>query len=505
MPTIDAVITRSAALAPDHLAIREWKGRQITYAQLDAAVSSFAGWARSVGAQEGDAIAIHLPNSVAYLVAQFGSFRAGGVAAYINNRLSAIEALRQCIVCNARIIVTTIAKAAALKQDPQLASAIFVVDGAASPGMYSMQDIIATRHALSFDAAGLEDRDAIIRFTSGSTGEPKGLIVTHRAWLVRAAAMLVEEMRIKPSSTTFVLGQVSHQAGLFILPTFLQCGTMLMMEKFSLETVAEILSTESLSCMQIVPTMFTMVLNHAGAREAFSRSTLERVVYGGSPVRQNVLQEAMNLLPTADFVQSYGSHEAGTISYLDGAGHRDLKLRYGAGRPMLSAGVRVHEPNADGIGEIEVKAPWLPNARITAQGREPIVEEWSRTGDLGEIVDGHIFLHDRLNDLIISGGFNVYPVEVEKVIGSHPDVIDAAVASAPDDKWGERVIAFVVSRNPGAFDEGGLRDHCKGLLAGYKVPKEIHLIAELPLNPNGKPDRRKLSQSLWAGRARRIN
>jgi acyl-CoA synthetase (AMP-forming)/AMP-acid ligase II len=499
------VISRAAVLTPDQVAIREWGGREVRYAELDAAVSSFAAWARSVGAQEGDAIAIHLPNSAAYLIAQFGSFRAGGVAAYINNRLSATEARRQCRLCNARIIVTTQEKAAELRQAPELVQAVFLVDGPAGPGTHSLWDVVAAGLRPSFGTDGLEDRDAIIRFTSGSTGDPKGLIVTHRAWLVRAVSMLAEEMRIKPLSTTLVLGQVSHQAGLFIIPTFLQGGTMLMMEKFGLGAVADILSTQSVSCMQVVPTMFTLILNDPGAREAFARSNVERIVYGGSPIRQSMLKEAMSLRPGSDFVQVYGSHEAGSITFLDGAGHRDPRLRHGAGRPLLPVGVRVVEPNVDGIGEIEVKAPWLPNARLTAEGREPITEEWSRTGDLGQIVDGNIFLHDRMNDVIISGGFNVYPLEVEKIIGAHPQVLDAAVASAPDDKWGERVIAFVVSRDPGTFDEESVREYCKSLLAGFKVPKEFHLIPELPLNPNGKPDRRRLSQSLWAGHARRIN
>ncbi|MEI9898859.1 MAG: class I adenylate-forming enzyme family protein [Hyphomicrobium sp.] len=174
MPTIDSVIARAAALAPDQIAIREWKGRQIRYAELDAAVSSFAAWTRSVGTQEGDVVAIHLPNSVAYLVAQFGSFRAGGVAAYVNNRLSATEALRQCRLCNARIIVTTPEKAADLQKAPELAQAIFVVDGPAGPGMHNLWDVVAAQRRPSFTTDGLEDRDAIIRFTSGSTGDPKG-------------------------------------------------------------------------------------------------------------------------------------------------------------------------------------------------------------------------------------------------------------------------------------------------------------------------------------------
>ncbi|QHE83970.1 class I adenylate-forming enzyme family protein [Hydrogenophaga sp. BPS33] len=505
MPTIDSVLTRAAQRAPDHIAVREWQGRQLSYAELDAAVSSFAAWARTNGVQAGDAIAIHLPNSIAWPVAQFGSFRAGAVATYVSYRLMPAEARRQFAIGQVRLIVTTPEKAAELRADPALADTLFVVDGPAKNGTHSLGDIIATGLRPDFHTDGLEDSDAIIRFTSGSTGDPKGLIVTHRAWLLRAVCMQTEEMRIRPGSTTLLLGQLSHQAGLFVLPTFLQNGTLLVMSKFSLDTVADILATGEVSCAQVVPTMFTMMLNHPRARAALAASKLHTVIYGGSPIRQGVLAEAMAVLSETEFLQSYGSHEAGSITVLDGAAHRDPKLRHSAGRPFLAVQLRLREPNADGVGEIEAQSPWLPNARLTAQGREPITEAWSRTGDLGEIVDGHVYLRDRMNDVIISGGFNVYPVEVEKVIGAHPQVLDAAVASAPDEQWGERVIAFVVPREPGAFNEAAMREHCKALLAGYKVPKEFHLIPEMPLNVNGKPDRRSLVQPLWAGLERRIN
>lgn len=505
MPTIDSVVARAAQAAPNHVAVREWNGREVTYAQLDAAVSSFAVWARAQGLHPREAIAIHLPNSVAYIVVQFGAFRAGAVASYVNYRLMPSEARRQVAMAKARIVVTTPAKAAEFRSDPGFAGIVLVVDGPASEGAHCLQEVIEAGRTPDFTTDGQEDDDAIIRFTSGSTGDPKGLIVTHRAWLVRAMGMLTEEMRIREGSTTLVLGQLSHQAGLFVIPTFLQRGTLLVMNKFSLDTVADIFATRQASCAQVVPTMFTLILGHTRAREGFARSGLHRIVYGGSPIRQSVLQEAMALLPDTEFVQSYGSHEGGSISFLDGAGHRDAKLRHGTGRPMLMVQLRLHAPNSDGIGEVEVKSPWLPNARLTGEGREPITQEWSRTGDLAELIDGHVFLRDRLNDVIISGGFNVYPVEVEKIIGSHPQVLDAAVASAPDDKWGERVIAFVVTREPGEFSEESVREYCKGQLASYKVPKEFRLISEMPLNANGKPDRRSLSQSLWAGRERRIN
>ena len=318
-------------------------------------------------------------------------------------------------------------------------------------------------------------------------------------------SMLTEEMRIRPGSTTLVLGQVSHQAGLFVIPTFLQGGTLLLMDKFGLDTVADILAQEPVSCMQVVPTMFSLILNDARARRPSRNRAWSASSMGARRSGRACWRKRWRCCRGRSSSQSYGSHEAGSISFLDGAGHRDPKLRHGTGRPFLAAEVRLHAPGSDGIGEVEVKAPWLPNARLTAAGREEITDGWARTGDLGELVDGHIFLRDRMNDVIISGGFNVYPAEIEKVIGSHPQVLDAAVASAPDEEWGERVIAFVVSRKPGELDEQSVREHCKGQLAGYKVPKEFRVIPELPLNANGKPDRRRLSQPLWAGHARRIH
>lgn len=505
MPTIDAVVERAAAQKPDHIAIREWNGRELSYSRFNAAVSSFAAWVHAKGFKRGEAIAIHLPNSAAYLVAQFGSFRAAGVATYVNYRLMPGEALRQIALAKARFVVTTPAKAVEFLKHPEFVGKVLLVDGPAEKGINSLAEVMSSGLKADIDTQGLEDADAIIRFTSGSTGEPKGLIVTHRAWLIRAAAMLTEEMRIREGSTTLLMGQLSHQAGLFVIPSIMQRGTLLLMDKFTLDTVADILETKQAECAQIVPTMFTLIFGHARARAALAQSGLQRIVYGGSPIRQTVQQEAMDLLPKTDFVQVYGSHEGGSISFLDGAGHRDPQLRHGSGRPLLAVQLRLQETNADGIGEVEVKSPWLPNARLTAEGREDITDAWSRTGDLGQVMDGHVFLRDRMNDVIITGGFNVYPLEVEKVVGSHAHVLDAAVASAPDDKWGERVIAFIVPRSAQVFDEQSVRHHCKEHLATYKVPKEFRLIAEMPLNANGKPDRRSLNQLLWAGHDRRIN
>ncbi|MCO5089599.1 class I adenylate-forming enzyme family protein [Bosea sp. (in: a-proteobacteria)] len=505
MPTIDAVLSRAALAAPEQLAVREWStGRSLTYDALDRAVSALAGWMAARGFGAGAAVAIHLPNSADFLIAQFASFRSSGVAAYVNFRLAASEAARQIGLSGARFVVTTAAKAQELRGLLEGTEVVFVLSDGAGPAGESLAGIVAAGGDVA-SPEGREDSDAIIRFTSGSTGAPKGVVVSHQAWLIRAVSILAEEIQVCPYSTTLLLGPLSHQAGLFVLPTFMRRGTLLILEKFDADDVARILATERVSCSQMVPTILGFVLENAASREALRLSGVRQLVYGGSPARASLVEETLALLPQTELMHVYGSHEAGSISHLDGAGHRNPQLRGSAGTPFLAAQVRVARPDRDGIGEIEVKAPWLPHARITEAGRETLTAEWAATGDLGEMKDGYIFLRDRMNDVIISGGFNVYPAEVERVINDFPAVRDSAVVSAPDDRWGERVVAFVAVRNPSDFSPEALQQHCRASLASYKVPKEIHAIAAIPLNANGKPDRRALSDPIWAGRSRRIN
>lgn len=506
MPTFDAVLERSARIAPDNIAVIEWEsGRRVTYRQLDAWVCSLAGFLRAAGLGRGEAVAVHLPNTARFLTAQFAAARAGCVPAYVNARLSAEEAASQMRLAKARAVVTTAARAEELRGLPGVPEIVVAADGP-GPGT-ALDDIVARGGGPRQSPSGNENADAIIRFTSGSTGAPKGLVVTHRAWLIRATSILAEEIKVETGSTTMVLGPLSHQAGLFVLPTMMRQGAVLMFEKFSVDKVVDAIRSEPIARSQLVPTMLKIFLGDRAAREALRSWKPRQIVYGGSPVEATAIEDVLDLMPDCDFMQAYGSHEAGSISHLDGAGHRDPHLRRSAGEPFLSASVRVSEIPGSDIGEIEVKAPWVPHLRLTEDGPQPITEEWIPTGDLGTVEDGYIFLKDRANDVIISGGFNVYPMEVEQVLNAHPGIVSSAVVSEPDDKWGERVVAYVVPR-PGVPAEslaGDLDAYCRARLANYKVPKGFHPIDTIPVNPNGKPDRRALSAAQWAGRDRRIN
>lgn len=507
MPTIDAVLSRAAELAPGRIAVREWdSGLEVDFARLDRWASALARRIAAAGLGPGDRVAIHLPNGAHFLTAQFGALRAGTVATYVNYRLHPVEATRQIAMARARAIVTTAERAAVFRDGGMFRAALILVSDGGPPAGESLSALLEAAPAgPCVPPAGLEEADAIARFTSGTTGVPKGVLVTHRAWLIRAMSLLAEEIKVSHHSTTMVMGALSHQGGLFVLPTFLRQATLLTFSRFDLDQAAAALRTLRVATMQMVPTMLHMVLDHRGMRSALAASGIRQIVYGGSPIETRVIENALELLPDCDFVQTYGSHEAGSISHLDGAAHRNPSLRRSAGRPFLAAEIRTAPVAGSEYGEVEVRAPWTPRARITEHGRETVHEDWIRTGDLGEIRDGFIYLMDRANDVIISGGFNVYPQEVETVLNAHPAVVTSAVVSMPDAKWGEKVIAYYVAHGGRAADEASLREHCRGQLAPFKVPKEFCSIAQMPLNANGKPDRRRLGDPLWQGHDRRIN
>lgn len=505
MPAIDAVLAWAADIAPERAAVIEWEsGRRTTYRALDAWASSLAAFLIEGGLEPGQHVAVHLPNSAAFLAAEFGAFRAGGVAAFINFRLHVDEAVRQMIVSDVRFIITTAAKAEAFRSYSDLADVRMVVLGGSRALGASFEELVSHSSGRVPSPLGLEDCDAIARFTSGSTGQPKGIVVSHRGWLLRASALLAEEIRVETNTTVMALGPLAHGAGRFVLPVMMRASTLLVFERFDFHAVASALKAHSVAVVQMVPTMLRMFLDEPDVRQAFAAHHPGRIVYGGSPIAETLLDDALDLLPRTEFVQSYGSHEAGSISHLDNLPHRNPRFRLSAGQPFWAAELRLAREDPDGIGEIEIRAPWTPRVRLTEAGRTFLEEEWVPTGDLGYVDDGYLFLKDRLNDVIISGGFNVYPTEIEAVLNRHPDVAASAVISAPDEKWGERLLAVIVSRSF-RQDAEAYHSYCREQLSDYKRPKEFKFVDQIPTNVNGKPDRRRLGEEFWKGREKRIN
>ncbi|MFZ0079767.1 MAG: AMP-binding protein, partial [Trebonia sp.] len=347
---------------------------------------------------------------------------------------------------------------------------------------------------------------AILLHTSGTTGRPKLVPLTHDQLVTAAAFMSLEVPEAAPGARHLSALPLFHVAGLANLCYAMFTGGHLhVLGSFSPAGFVDELSGRRIQLTQLVPTLIQAVTSEVSSRaEPPDLSELVEVVYGASPIRPDLLERAVAVLGCR-FRQNYASTETGPlpISSLSPRDHDPARGRLAtAGRPSLGWEVRLGEQS-----EIQVRgAAPLPgywnNPEATARTLTP--DGFYRTGDGGIIDgDGYITIVDRLNDVVITGGENVFPAEVEAVLAQHPAVADIAVIGIPDDTWGETVHAVVVAA-PG-FDTGELLSWARERLAGFKCPTGVTVVPELPRNATGKVTRAALREPYWAGRDRRVS
>jgi acyl-CoA synthetase (AMP-forming)/AMP-acid ligase II len=311
----------------------------------------------------------------------------------------------------------------------------------------------------------------------------------------------------------------SEDIGLMVMPNFHLAGTLVslpalyhgaslaILPAFDPAAFNFAVATHRPTVTCLVPTALQMVLDHK-CELTPDFSSLRRILYAGSPIGQHTLQEALDTFG-CEFVQFYGTTETFIITLLRPKQHRldNPDLLKSCGQPMPGVELRIVDPGglelgAGEAGEVLVRSPWMfsgywnkPEATATA-----IIDGWYHTGDAGiRDKDGNLFLVDRLKDMIVSGGENIYSAEVERALAAHPAVQSVAVIGTPDEKWGERVVAFVVTYPDKPVDVSDLAAHCRELIAGYKVPKEIHLMEALPQTATGKVQKAALRHKLQEG------
>jgi acyl-CoA synthetase (AMP-forming)/AMP-acid ligase II len=347
---------------------------------------------------------------------------------------------------------------------------------------------------------------AILLHTSGTTGRPKLVPLTHDQLVTAATFMSLEVPEAAPGARHLSALPLFHVAGLANLCYALFTGGHLhVLGSFSPAGFVDELSGRRIQLTQLVPTLIQAVTNEVSSRaEPPDLPDLVEVVYGASPIRPDLLERAVAVLGCR-FRQNYASTETGPlpISSLSPRDHDPARGRLAtAGRASLGWEVRLGEQN-----EIQVRgAAPLPgywnNPEATARTLMP--DGFYRTGDAGTVDgDGYITIVDRLNDVVITGGENVFPAEVETVLAQHPAVADIAVIGIPDDTWGETVHAVVVAA-PG-IDTGELLSWARERLAGFKCPTGVTVVPELPRNATGKVTRAALREPYWAGRDRRVS
>lgn len=357
------------------------------------------------------------------------------------------------------------------------------------------------------------DTPAFVIYTGGTTGRPKGVVHRNRS-LVTNLLLQTSECELPQEMRFLAVTPISHASFLFILPTLLRGGELVLRAKFDPARFVDELHTHRITSTFLVPTMIYVLLDRPEIWERGAGS-LQTLVYGASPMSPTKLAKAIEAFGQI-FVQVYGQIECPNIISVLGKADHDLTRPHmlkSCGFPSAATSVALMDDDLNPvppgeIGEICARGPLV----MEGYWKRPDVTEeamgggWLRTGDMGRMDEnGFLFIEDRKKDLIISGGFNVIPREIEEVLNRHPEVSIAAVVATPDEKWGEAVMAVVVPRRADFADAAALiacvRD-AKGTLC---APKRVEFVAELPLTPLGKPDKKALRARYWASAERLVN
>lgn len=496
---------------------------EISFAALNEGANRVANGLLARGIAPGDRVAFLGKNHPLYFEALLGAARIGAVMTPVNWRLAPPEVAYILGNSQARVVFVGEGFAESLATARAQAPMVDHVIGIDAPD-HKGTDYRQWRDGFAASAPGHRispEDDALQLYTSGTTGKPKGAVMTHGSILSsRDAAANGEDMRTWqepiPGDVTLLAMPCFHISGTGTgIGTMVAGSNSIVLPEYDPTQALDLIENFNISKIFLVPAAIQILLNHPRVNEVdFSR--LKYVTYGASPIPLELMREAMRVMGCG-FVQMYGMTEtSGTIVALDPEDHvpeGSPKMR-SVGKPLPGVEVKIidetgKEVPAGTVGEIATRSsknmrgywnnPDATAATIDADG-------WLRTGDAGYFdEDGYLYIHDRVKDMIISGGENVYPAEVENALYSHPKVADVAVIGVPDAKWGEAVKACVVVKPGEELTEAELIQHARQHIAGYKCPKSVDFIEALPRNPSGKILRRELRAPYWAGKDRAVN
>jgi len=513
--TVADIIRTHAVERPDAIAVEV--GDQVaTFGDLDRRSSQLAHALAAAGVGPGDRVASIDKNSMEFFEITFALAKIGAVHVAVNWRLAPVE--MQQIIDDAKAPVLLVA--------PDFYAHVEKIEG----DLATVRTIVALGdHArwATYDAflSGQPDTDpghraagedvAIQLYTSGTTGLPKGVMLTNDNFF-KGVAGIAEQWRFTPDSVNLAMMPTFHIAGAGwgLVGLYFGCRTVVLRDIDPGE-ILRVIPAKGITNAFMVPAVIQFLLMTPGV-ETTDFSTLRAIVYGASPITEAVLRQGLETFG-CEFIQVYGLTETtGAITQLDGADHDPVnkpELLRSAGKPYPWVEMRVVDTDTgEDVPEGQVGELWTrshqnsvgywnnPDATAAAFTEDG----WFKTGDAGYMRDGFVFLHDRVKDMIVSGGENVYPAEVENALMKHPAVADVAVIGVPDEKWGEAVKAIVVTAEGAEVTAEELITFCREHLAGYKLPKSVDFTDVLPRNPSGKLLKRELRAPYWEGHERNI-
>jgi acyl-CoA synthetase (AMP-forming)/AMP-acid ligase II len=494
--------------------------RRVAYGEAVSMVNRRANALIGAGLQPGDRVAILAKNSIEYVLLYFAAAKAGIAVVPLNYRLAPPEWSYMLGDARPRMLFASghyLAAIDAMREGLVTIERFVSLDAAGARGWEPIDtwvlDWPSTPPLREID----EESDVYQMYTSGTTGHPKGAVLTHRA-VTANMRQIGQALQLEPGERSLVVVPLFHAAA---VPSTFSCilrgGSLTIHEDFKPDAVVRALSEERICYTVLVAAMIQACLVAVPDVAARRYDSLRLIYYGASPIAEQTLRRAIEVFGCG-FIQSYGMTEAAqSLTFLSPQDHqRGLQqhphLLLSAGRAASDTQIRIVDandaplPNGT-LGEIVARGPQLMRGYWNRpQGSaETLRGGWLHTGDLGTLDDeGYLYVQDRLKDMIVSGGENVYPRVVEDVLSGHPAIAEAAVIGVPDERWGETVKAVVVLQPGAGATEAEIIAFCRGKLGGFELPRSVDFVDALPRTPTGKVLKRVLREPYWAGKERHV-
>jgi len=516
-------LRKAVSLYPEKVAVIDGD-RFFTYSQIDARVQALCRFLRSKGIETNDRIAIIETNTHAFLETYYAVAGAGAILLPLNYRLSPKEIAFILRDAGARWLLVgsyfSDLMKGVLAEETLLEGIVWINEPpslSAGMSMHAYEDVIQS-FAGTFQPSEIQDDQvAHLYYTSGTTGRPKGVMLTHKNVCLHALGAIAE-LKLDSTDIWGHIAPMFHLADAWAsFAITMAGGRHVMVRRFDPEVVMATIEKEQIVLSNLIPTMLNLMIKHPRVK-SYDFSSLRVILSGGAPIAPELVRRIIETFG-CDYIQTYGMTE--TSPYLTLSILKDhlrnlpleaqLKYKAKTGRPFITVDLKVVDKNGLPVAsdDKQVGEIWVRGDTITPgywnrpeETREAFYEGWLRTGDLAVVdSEGYVNIVDRMKDMIISAGENIYSIEVENVLYLNPKVLEAAVFGVPDEKWGEAVKAAVVLKADTTASEGEIIQWCKDNLASYKAPKSVDFISELPKTGSGKIYKKGLREPYWSQQA----
>lgn len=498
---------------PDKIAV-VFKDKRISYQELNLRANKLANGLLNLGLKRGDGVAILLDNCLEYPEIYCGLAKAGLIMVPINFRLVSREIEYIINNSDARALIVGqefIERIESIWQNLKKIkreNCIYLGEPEKTQGLINYEQFLAQSSDKEPGIKVKEKDIFFIAYTSGTTGFPKGALRTHRADMMNVLISALE-LGFSPDTATLLVMPLFHCNSVWFGLSTLSMGGKIVIHpsgSFNPIEILQIIEKEKVTFTSLVPTHYTLILNLPDEeKKKYEISSIKTLLCSSAPLMTKTKEEIIRFFSSAQLYEAYGAAELGMITLL--RPKDQLRKRRCVGQPIFGAEVKIldekgRELPQGKIGEFYIKTrallkEYYKNPEAT---QKATLDEWFSVGDMGKVdEEGYFYLVDRKNDMIISGGENIYPTEVEEVISKHPKVKEVAVVGIPDEKWGEKVLAAIVLKEGEESTAEEIIDFCRDKLAGYKKPKSVDFVPDLPKTSTGKILRRQVREKYSVG------